>query len=248
MRLTSGSNHATVEYYQADTDSFQRVSAGAVVLAGQMFSARRLIDGLADPNQLADAGEYRHMPAPIANVVVNNSEFLVDAQVGYNVYWYGNENRIWQDAIIADWATAGGTPTALDGSRPNVLTVYSGGFGEYTDAAHERANLLNRPFSLYEDALREDLGRIFAGNGFDFDRDVEAIHLYRWGHSLVAAPPNWLFGPSGPQGERTAGARQTAREPIGRISFAGQDTEGNPAIENAIFSGLRAAQEVEQYF
>ena len=38
-------------------------------------------------------------------------------------------------------------------------------------------------------------------------------------------------------------ARRIAATPLGRISFAGQDTEGTPSAECAIASGQRAARE-----
>lgn len=40
-----------------------------------------------------------------------------------------------------------------------------------------------------EASLRDDLNRILAGEGFDFDRDVRAVYLYRWGYGPVGAPP-----------------------------------------------------------
>jgi hypothetical protein len=43
---------------------------------------------------------------------------------------------------------------------------------------------------------------------------------------------------------RTPASHHIARAPIGRISFAGQDVESSPAIESAIGSGVRTANEV----
>jgi hypothetical protein len=37
--------------------------------------------------------------------------------------------------------------------------------------------------------------------------------------------------------------RHIARQPVGAISFAGQDTEGSPGLESAVASGLRASRE-----
>jgi hypothetical protein len=48
----------------------------------------------------------------------------------------------------------------------------------------------------------------------------------------------------GGQTIRTPAPRHIAREQRGRISFGGQDVESSPAIESAIGSGLRTAQEV----
>jgi hypothetical protein len=139
-----------------------------------------------------------------------------------------------------------------DGTRPNVLSFYSGFFTDpNTTRADERVKLLTSPFSSYENSLKADMTRIFGPYGFDWTRDVSAVYLYRWGHGMVVPYVGWTFGqptmaPSG-QVTRTDGPRTIARQPIGRISFAAQDSEGAPAIEDAIYAGVRTSQEVLQY-
>jgi spermidine dehydrogenase len=136
----------------------------------------------------------------------------------------------------------------LGRDRPNVLTVYSGYFTTYEERQEEWVKLLHTPFGAYEDSLRADLNRVFADFGFDFDRDVSAVHLYRWGHGMVAPRVGWIFGPPVTDGRgrtvRTESPRHVARRPIGRIAFAAQDSEGAPAIEDAISAVLRASREV----
>ena len=46
---------------------------------------------------------------------------------------------------------------------------------------------------------------------------------------------------------RTESARHVARRQIGRVSFAAQDSEGAPAIEDAIFAGKRTAEEASLF-
>jgi len=106
--------------------------------------------------------------------------------------------------------------------------------------AAERAKLLNTPFGDYEQSLREDLSRTMAGTAFDFDRDVTAIYLYRWGHGMTMPVVNHIFG----TGDRATSPRRVAAAPLGRIVFAGQETEGTPSVESAMASGQRAANEV----
>jgi hypothetical protein len=48
----------------------------------------------------------------------------------------------------------------------------------------------------------------------------------------------------GGQTIRTPAPRHIAREQLGRLTFGGQDVESSPAIESAIGSGWRTAQEV----
>ena len=78
-----------------------------------------------------------------------------------------------------------------------------------------------------------------AATAFDFDRDVTAIFLYRWGHGMIMAPPGQVFGET----DRKASPRHIAAAPLGRIAFAGQETEGTPSVESAMASGERAAKE-----
>jgi hypothetical protein len=57
-----------------------------------------------------------------------------------------------------------------------------------------RLQLLQTPFADYEYTLRADLHRALAGTDFDFDRDVTAIYVYRWGHGMVMPTLGFPFG------------------------------------------------------
>jgi hypothetical protein len=64
--------------------------------------------------------------------------------------------------------------------------LYSGFFTDpATTRREERVKLLTTPFAEYEDSLREDMTRIFGPYAFNWDRDVSAVYLYRWGHGMV---------------------------------------------------------------
>ena len=65
-----------------------------------------------------------------------------------------------------------------------MLTFFGGNTAGPGELASERFKLLNTPFEAYETSIREDLSRMMAGTTFDFDRDVMAIYLYRWGHGM----------------------------------------------------------------
>jgi hypothetical protein len=235
-----------VRYYRDGT--FYEARARALVLAGQMMSGHRITEHLVSSEQLDAMLAYQTVPSVVANVVVNSSQFLVDAGMTYDYYWYSG--GVWQDCVVADYARRMHDPAQLlDGSRPNVLTVYDGDFEDpATHRQQERVELLTNPFSFYENSLRADLERVFGPSGFDWDTNVSAVYLYRWGHALNVPYVGWTFGvPVGsPPGQvtRTDGPRTIGRQPIGRIAFAGQDTEGAPATEDAIYSGRRAVAEL----
>jgi hypothetical protein len=71
------------------------------------------------------------------------------------------------------------------------------------------------------------------GTAFDFDRDVSAIYIYRWGHSLILSTTKSLFGnvrgpdgrldrskASGRRSSRCATTRRTGRGSSGRAAVS----------------------------
>ena len=124
-----------------------------------MMSSHRMTEHLVSAQQLEAMRAYWTVPSTVANVVVNNSRFLVDAGPAFDYYWYSG--GVWQDCIMADYVKHMNDPAQLlNGARPNVLTVYDGDFEDpATHRAEARVDLLTQPFSFYEDALRADLER-----------------------------------------------------------------------------------------
>jgi hypothetical protein len=238
VRADTSSKGASVVYHL--DGRFFRASARAVILAGQGHTAHRVALHL-----IGDAAhdawcDLTLVPVVIANVTLRRAAPLVDLGLGYNQYWWGS--KYWADFVVADWVTS----RRFD--RDRSLTVYGANVFPPDAMYEERVKLLSLPFSEYEQSLREDLNRVLAvaPGGFDFDRDVSAVYIYRWGHGMVFPKLGVPFGPPqmrGGQAIRTPAGRHVARAPVGRLSFAGQDTESSPAIESAIGSGLRTALE-----
>lgn len=240
VRADADASSASVVYWHGT--GFHRAKAKAVIHAGQNYTARHVVSHLLDDAKKAAFRKMVHVPVVVANVALRSAKPLVDLGLGFNQYWWGSQ--FWADFTIADWAG----PERLDPNRETVLTFFGGNLTPATSMASERAKLLSAPFSEYEASLREDLARVLTGAGadFDFDRDVSAVYLYRWGHGMLFPVPGYPFGPpqvSGDTTTRTPSFRHTIRAPLGRISFAGQDTEGAPSVECAVASGQRAAAE-----
>jgi spermidine dehydrogenase len=248
LRVDQDTTSAWVTYYF--NGKFYRAKAKAVVLAGQMHTARQMVGHLIDSQRLTEMKAYQTVPSLVMNVAMRHSRHLVEIGPSYDYYWYSS--GIWQDALRADYMAIKDDPAKLnDGTRRTVMTVYDGFFGDPAiEGPQQRAKLLVTPFSVYEDALRQDLNRAFGRYGFDFNRDVESLSLYRWGHALCVPYVGWTFGPpkTGHTGiERIEGNRQKGRKQIGRISFGAQDTEGAPATEDAIYAGVRTAHETDRH-
>ena len=183
-------SEANVIYHRGG--QFHRVRAKAVVVAGQSHSARHLIEQLADQKRKDAWKEFHQVPVVVANVVVKSSTPFMDAGCGYNQYWWGS--KYWADFVMADWAT----PNRKKKDRPTVLTFLGSNTAPPEEMPAERFKLLNTPFGEYEKSLKGDLSRVMSGTKFDFDRDVSAIYLYRWGQrrahpradSISSTPPD----------------------------------------------------------
>lgn len=241
VHADTGPSGGSVVYYQ--NGRFVRATGKSVILAGQGYTSHKLVAHLASPAVMAAWDELTLIPVIVANVTLREARPLVELGLGYDQYWWGSEH--WADFVISDWTSASRRERE-DPSRPVVLTFYGQNLRPPEEMAAERGLLLSTPFSAYEDSLRADLNRMLAPASFDFDRDVDAVYLYRWGHGMVYPKVGYVFGPPTAAG-RTLAPRHLARQAIGRIKFGAQDTEGSPAIESAIGAGLRTATEALEH-
>jgi spermidine dehydrogenase len=104
-----------------------------------------------------------------------------------------------------------------------------------------RYELMSTPFDVFERNIRDQLGRMLAGGGFDSARDVQAITVNRWPHGY-AYEYNPLFEPL----DRPASERPCVigRQPFGRIHIANSDADGHAYTNIAIDQGYRAVREI----
>jgi len=101
------------------------------------------------------------------------------------------------------------------------------------------------PFEVFEREVRDQLGRMLGGGGFDPARDIEAITVNRWPHGYgfyydptteeVAWTSEW------PVQERPW---LRGRQPFGRISIANCDAANNAMTEASFGEAHRAVREV----
>ena len=104
-----------------------------------------------------------------------------------------------------------------------------------------RYDLLSTPFDTFERRIREQLGSMLAGGGFDSARDIQAITVNRWPHGY-AYEYNELFEPlDRPPSERPC---VIGRQPFGRITIANSDSDGHAYTNIAIDQGYRAVSEL----
>ncbi|MGB8323248.1 MAG: FAD/NAD(P)-binding protein [Candidatus Acidiferrum sp.] len=103
-----------------------------------------------------------------------------------------------------------------------------------------RAELLQTPFAQFERNIRDQLGRMLGGAGFDPTNDISGITVNRWAHGY-AYTPNALFDPEWKDGEQPW---ILGRKPFGRITIANSDAGANAYTDVAIDQGLRAVDEI----
>ncbi|MEZ5292957.1 MAG: NAD(P)-binding protein [Vicinamibacterales bacterium] len=104
-----------------------------------------------------------------------------------------------------------------------------------------RAELLRTSFETIERSIRDQLGRILDGGGFDPAADILGITVNRWPHGYAyqynsLADPFWLEG-----GEQPCAV---ARRPLGRIAIANSDAGAYAYTDCAIDHGARAIDEL----
>ena len=103
-----------------------------------------------------------------------------------------------------------------------------------------RAELMATPYATFERNVRDQLGRMLGGAGFDPARDIAAITVNRWAHGY-AYTPNYLFDPEWTEEEKPW---VIGRKPFGRIAIANSDAGANAYTNEAIDQAHRAVTEL----
>jgi spermidine dehydrogenase len=105
-----------------------------------------------------------------------------------------------------------------------------------------RMELYTTSFAIFERHIREQLGAMLAGGGFDPARDIQAITVNRWPHGY-AYEYNSLYDPDWPEDKQPC---VIGRQPFGRISIANSDAEAFAYTNAAIDQAYRAVKEVSR--
>jgi spermidine dehydrogenase len=104
-----------------------------------------------------------------------------------------------------------------------------------------RAELLSTSFETIERSIRDQLGRVLGGGGFDPAADILGITVNRWPHGYAyqynsLSEDFWMNN-----GEQPCAV---ARRPHGRIAIANSDAAAYAYTDAAIDHGHRAVQEL----
>ena len=109
-----------------------------------------------------------------------------------------------------------------------------------------RRGLLATTFETFERKIRDQLGRILSGGGFDPARDIAAIAVNRWPHGYAygrdPATGDVAWSPETLPPERSPWL--AARRPFGRIAIANSDAGAWAMTETALGQAHRAVSEL----
>jgi spermidine dehydrogenase len=104
-----------------------------------------------------------------------------------------------------------------------------------------RAELMRTPFSTFERNVRDQLGRMLGGGGFDPARDIDGLTVNRWAHGY-AYGYNPLFDPDWAEDEKPW---VVGRKPFGQIAIANSDAGASAYTDCAIDQAYRAISELK---
>jgi spermidine dehydrogenase len=103
-----------------------------------------------------------------------------------------------------------------------------------------RTELFQTPYSKFERNIRDQLGRMLGGAGFDPARDIEGIIVNRWAHGYAFTP----FGLDLPEWKPGQEPWVLGRQPFGRIAIANSDAGASAYTDVAIDQAFRAVNEI----
>jgi spermidine dehydrogenase len=212
-----------------------RVKARSAILAGGSWTTKHIVKDLPESHRKAYAEFYRS-PCLMANVAVRNWRFL--HRMGMSgCRWFegiGNYMEVRRLALtgVADSTIGPDSPIVLS---LKVLYSYPGQATE-EQGNRGRGEMLATSFRDYERRIREQFTQMFAGSGFDAERDIAGIILNRWGHAYLSPQPGFFFGHDG----RTAPREVLRNAPFGRIAFANTDLAGAMDHRYSILEAQRA--------
>lgn len=210
----------------------------AVIMATGGWINRYVVRDL-PPEYRAAYERFVHAPFLVANVALTNWRFLYKLGITAAI-WDRGAGDFGYTCNIRNPMQVGGYQPPLDPDKPTILTFYTPfhhpGLPLKEQATLGRTELLSTSYPEYERRIAAQMSRLFAGSGFDPQRDVAGLILNRWGHAYSVPFPGFFGGAQG----LAAAPREVIRKPHGRIAFAHSELNGWQHWGPAADEGRRA--------
>jgi len=233
----SKANSVTIVYLK--DGKLHRVRARSAVLAGGSWTSRHIVRDLPETHRKAYSEFYRS-PCMMANVAVRNWRFLHKLGISGCRWFEGIGNYM----EVRKLALTGVGDSTINPDSPIVLSLkvlYSyPGYSAEQQGNRGRGEMLGTSFRDYERQVRDQFTEMFAGSGFDAQRDIAGIILNRWGHAYLSPQPGFFFGSDG----RPAPREILRNRPFGRIAFANTDLAGAMDHRYSILEANRAMNQL----
>ncbi|HSB75977.1 MAG TPA: hypothetical protein VLC12_10025, partial [Terriglobales bacterium] len=152
---------------------------------------------------------------------------------------------MYHSSLSLDYPTSiGGYKFPVSPREPMLVrmtrTPCSPGMSARAQQMAGRYDLLSTSFSTFERSIRDQLGRVLQGGGFDPARDIAAITVNRWPHGY-AYEYNPLWDPDWAPGESPC---KIGRQKFGRITIANSDAAAAAYTDKAMDEAYRAVAEL----
>ena len=225
-----------IGYIQAG--KLKRMQAKRVVFAAYNMMAPYVMPEL-EQEQKAALSHGVKAPLVYVKVAVRNWRPWVKAGVHEVTNAMGFYSRIKLDYPVS----LGSYRFARDPSEPITLhlvhvPIPNDGADQRTAWRAGRTKLYETPFAQFEMHAVDELTRILGRHGFDADRDMTAMSVYRWAHGY-AYGFNSLFDE-----ESILASQDVARRRVGRIAIANSDAAWSAYAHAAIDEAARAVAEL----
>jgi glycine/D-amino acid oxidase-like deaminating enzyme len=217
---TSAVEVTAVDVRTGDAVGFR---ARRAVFAASQFLAPYLIPDLPEDRKRG-AREFEYSPWLVANLHLRARP----RERGFPLCW----DNVVYDSRSLGYVTAT-HQTGID-YGPTVLTWYTALCGDGSADASQnpaaaRQRLLDLTWAEAAEIVLSDLEPAHP----EIRSLVERLDVMKWGHAMVRPRTGFVF----------SRGRQTAAEAFGPIHFAGTDLSGVALCEEAVYHGVRAAEE-----
>src|SRR5580704_2731902 len=216
------SHSVEVRAVDVQTGGAVGLRARRAVFAAPQFLTPYLIDELPEDRK-RNARQFEYSPWLVANLHLRERP----RERGFPLSW----NNVLYNSRSLGYVTAT-HQTGID-YGPTVLTWYSAlcddGSGDARQASVARRKLFDMTWPEAAEIVLGDLERSHP----DIRTLVERLDVMKWGHAMVRPRTGFVWSE----------ARRTAAAPFGPIHFAGTDLSGVALCEEAVYHGVRAAEE-----
>jgi len=219
----------------------KKIKAKTVVLGIGGWVAQNIVSDI--PNSIKTAySQFHHSPILVVNVAVRNWRFLDKLGISSG-RWFEGFGRFFS---IRRPMITGELTQPFDPNKPAVITFYvpfnNPGYPIKVQGVLGRAELLRKSYAQYEQEVVEQMTEMFAGYGFNAERDIAGIVLNRWGHAYISPQPGFHFGINGEEAPK-----EIVRKGFGRIQFGHSELSGYMSHTLALIEGSRAAIDVMKH-